>query len=193
MPINIHGKSYTQVSERVKLLVEENGKDYSLESDYEIHENLVIVKSVLSVNGQKYTGHAIGVLDAYSNDPKAKIIEATETHSHGRALASFGMAGDEFASANEMQDIHQQNGNGQSKPKWERPKSDNSKIWFGKHKGKEWSDESGVPSSYLEWLESNSTMPEAVSLAKDELMRRSGVQQDELAIADDSADDDIPF
>ena len=117
MPVKMKsGKSYLTVIERMNLLIEEKGKeDYSLETSVQYDSGIVIVKATLTlfycypkdetstveVVSRKYCGHALGELG------KAKTLEATETHAIGRALASAGWFGDEFASANEMESWEQ--------------------------------------------------------------------------------------
>ena len=121
MPLKMkNGKSYLTVVERMNLLLEEKGKeDYSLETSVKYDSGIMIIKATLTlfycypedetdtvqVVSRKYCGHALGEVG------KHKTLEATETHAIGRALASAGWFGDEFASANEMESWEQ------SKPK----------------------------------------------------------------------------
>ena len=147
-----NGKSYLTVIERMNMLLEEKGKeDYSLETSVQYDSGIIIVKATLTlfycypkdktdsveVVSRKYCGHALGELG------KHKTLEATETHAIGRALASAGWFGDEFASANEMESWEQPNKEGtafdkaKSKPVNlkdlevklpEKPKADKSNI-----------------------------------------------------------------
>ena len=105
MPIKLHGKEYYTVVERIKMLQKTHKTNYSLETSVNVINNhILIVKAVLTVNEHIYTGHSIGDLA----DGKPKTCEATETHAIGRCLASFGLSGGEFASADEIVDFQKQ-------------------------------------------------------------------------------------
>ena len=105
MPVPIHNKQYYTVVERVNQLVEDTDGNYSIKTDYNLeHYPVVIVTATLTIGENTFTGHALGDLsDAdFGKKVKGKILETIETHSIGRALASSGRNGDEFASADEM-------------------------------------------------------------------------------------------
>lgn len=107
MPVNIHGKSYLPVAERMTLLKEEIGiANYSMQSEILYHDTeKVIVKAVLTINhgetSQSYIGHAEEHRNA-SKINKTSALENAETSAVGRALAFAGWAGDEIASADEV-------------------------------------------------------------------------------------------
>ena len=104
--VNIHGKDYKTVA----LRVEEFRSDHGIDSQWAIiteilrcDENVVQVKaSIKSPEGTIVaTGHAqeswsVGKINATS------CVENCETSAIGRALASAGLAGEEFASADEV-------------------------------------------------------------------------------------------
>ena len=107
MPVNIKGKSYLPVAERMTLLKEEIGiANYSMQSEILHHDTeKVIVKAVLTIytgeTSQSYVGHAEEHRNA-SNINKTSALENAETSAVGRALAFAGWAGDEIASADEV-------------------------------------------------------------------------------------------
>ena len=110
MPINIHGKSYKTVAERVNE-IHETEKGFSIETELiSWVDGVVIMKATITKeNGTRFTGFA------YENEKSGQInrtsaLENCETSAIGRALAAAGYGGSEYASANEVQNaIHQQN------------------------------------------------------------------------------------
>ena len=118
--INIHGKQYVPVSERLKYF-RENYKDYSLTTDIiefkEIEINgliklMVTMKSIVKdKNGREIAnGHAYEILGS-TNVNKTSFLENCETSANGRALANLGiMIEDSISSADEVINaIEQQN------------------------------------------------------------------------------------
>jgi len=103
--IDLFGKKYHTVGKRIADLGEKTNKDYTLITKYDITQYpVVIVTATLTVGTNSYTGHAMGdVTDkALRSKVKGKVLESTETHAIGRALATYGSNGGEFASADEM-------------------------------------------------------------------------------------------
>ena len=104
MPVNIHGKQYLPVVERMEMIKAEIGiANYSVRSEVLHHDSeRVIVKVVLTIDHegreQSYTGHA-EEYRAASKINKMSALENAETSALGRALAFAGWAGDEIASA----------------------------------------------------------------------------------------------
>ncbi len=100
--VNIKGKKYSTVAERFKHL-----KEYFPES--KIDEQLlyhdsdrVIAKTTLYIGDQPY---AVGHSEEFRNASfinKTSAIENSFTSSLGRCLAAFGLAGSEYASADEL-------------------------------------------------------------------------------------------
>ena len=117
MPVNIHGKEYHTVAERIQLLnlaLDKSGTDYSLTTELISWDNdIVIMKAVLTlVKGESvmtYSGHAYEKEDS-SQINKTSALENCETSAIGRALSAAGFGGgNEYASANEVENaIHQQ-------------------------------------------------------------------------------------
>lgn len=106
----IHGKEYETVASRVGKFRTEHGIELSIVTDLvSADESTVIFKaSILKDDRVIATGHAEENRQA-STINKTSALENCETSAIGRALASFGLAGTEFASADEVaQAISQQ-------------------------------------------------------------------------------------
>lgn len=99
MPINIHGKQYKTVAER---LAEAHGKDDFLGCQTEVlaYEPRIMVKATITTKKGEFTG--ISAADPSKSVEKRTPVEVAETSAVGRALAFAGYAGSEIASAEEM-------------------------------------------------------------------------------------------
>ena len=130
--INIHGKEYVEVNERIKHF-REFYKDWSLTSEIERLEAILINEKehimcvfkscVYSPDGLlKSTGHAYEILGStYIN--KTSFIENCETSANGRALGNLGIGIDtSVASADEVNLAILQH------EKKEKPKLDKQKM-----------------------------------------------------------------
>jgi len=113
--VSIHGKEYKTVASRVNGFRIEFEQQYSLESEIvSIDKDTVVMKAFirsLVVEGMPVVavGHAEESRGA-STINRTSALENCETSAYGRALAAFGFAGTEFASADEVANaIHQQN------------------------------------------------------------------------------------
>ena len=102
--INIKGKKYVEVNERLKYF-RTNYPNHSLTSEItHIDSEMVVVKSdIINENGKVLaTGHAHEEKSA-SFINKTSYVENCETSSWGRALANFGIGVDSnVASADEV-------------------------------------------------------------------------------------------
>lgn len=111
MPVNIRGKNYKTVAERVSEFREQYKLDYAIITEIVSASDLVQVKAVI----QDKSGFVIATgfaeeLRGSTNINKTSALENCETSAIGRALAAFGLGGTEYASANEVADaIIQQN------------------------------------------------------------------------------------
>jgi acyl-coenzyme A thioesterase PaaI-like protein len=102
--VNIHGKEYETVASRVNRFRTAHKDNYSIITEIiEANESLVIMKaSILEKEGRVIaTGHA-EESRASSAINRTSALENCETSAIGRALASFGNGGTEFASADEV-------------------------------------------------------------------------------------------
>tara|TARA_Y100000004_G_C8915958_1_gene413082 strand:- start:99 stop:587 length:489 start_codon:yes stop_codon:yes gene_type:complete len=105
MPVNIHGKTYLMVGERVIKAHEDckknNQKIQIVTSIVEMNEIYVIMKAKVFIDDLVYTGHAQEKFDSTMIN-KTSALENCETSCIGRALASAGWVGSEFASGDEV-------------------------------------------------------------------------------------------
>jgi hypothetical protein len=194
MPVNIFGKEYKTVAERLDELYK-SGKDYSLNTELISWENgVVIMKATLQIGENTYTGHAYEV-EGSTQINNTSALENCETSCIGRSLASAGMGGSEFASADELANaLGQQkastspqvrsqasesvfpttNTSVSSKLVWSKSNRTITPIHFGKHKGTSWSE---VTANYLDWLAHKSSLGEELKkYATDELDYRNTSQ-----------------
>ena len=106
MSINIHGKEYVTVKERVdQFRSHADFSKYSIETEVLSAAELVQIKATIKTDGERViaTGHA-EELRGSTNINKTSALENCETSAIGRALASLGLGGEQFATANEVGD-----------------------------------------------------------------------------------------
>ena len=110
MPVNIHGKEYKTVAERVSEFRAKH-PDLSIETEIVRWEgDDVVVKASISDNGKLLATGLAHEVRGSTNINKTSHVENCETSSLGRALAAFGLGGTEYASADEVANaIAQQN------------------------------------------------------------------------------------
>ena len=114
MPVDIHGKEYYTVAERIQLLSEmlHKRKDrYSLTTDLiSWKDGIIVFKATLVIFSykddkevySKYTGHAYEK-EGSSMINKTSALENCETSAIGRAISAAGFTGgNEYASADEV-------------------------------------------------------------------------------------------
>lgn len=102
--VNIQGKEYVTVNERIKYL-REKFTGYSMTSEItHINENGVIIRaSIKNENGQEVASGYAHEKQGSSFINKTSFIENCETSAWGRALANFGIGVDSsVASADEV-------------------------------------------------------------------------------------------
>lgn len=110
MPVIIHGKEYFTVAERVSTFREKH-PEFTIETEIVRWEgDDVVIKAAIIDSGKLIsTGLALEVRGS-TNINKTSHVENCETSAIGRALAAFGMAGTEYATADEVANaIAQQN------------------------------------------------------------------------------------
>ena len=108
--VNIRGKEYKTVALRIAEFRAKHpisdGWGIITEAS-EANEGIMVKASVMSPNGQIVaTGHAEERRGS-NNINKTNAIENCETGAIGRALSACGFAGEEFASAEEMQRVEE--------------------------------------------------------------------------------------
>ena len=189
MSVKIHGKEYRTVAERVNLFHDEN-KDAVKSIRTKILFNQadkVVMKATITVGDGVYTGHAEETYGS-SMINETSALENCETSAIGRALASEGLGGSEFASADEVA-----NAIANQSPKKARTnglawseKSREENCMMGKHKGEPWSE---IPTDYLEWLANKSSLGDELKLfATTELVHRAGEKNRDEQIEREDAD-----
>ena len=95
MPVKIHNKDYITVAERINSFREKEGNSFGIDTELvSDRDGIVIVKAVIRDDENRGS----------TNINKTSALENCETSAIGRALASMGYAGTEYASANEVTD-----------------------------------------------------------------------------------------
>ena len=110
--VPIHGKEYKTVALRIQQFREKYPGHTILTELVEANDVLIVFKATISWEGVVIaTGYAEEVRRA-SNINRTSALENAETSAVGRALAFFGLAGSEIASADEVVNaINEQNKN----------------------------------------------------------------------------------
>jgi len=97
------GKYYTQVVTRVEMFRREFGMDYGIETSVSEFSGGILAKATVLKTEDSGIFKTIGQGHAWAAEiSKEKCIEALETTAVGRALASIGLSGGEYCSANEI-------------------------------------------------------------------------------------------
>jgi hypothetical protein len=101
--IDIHGKKYETVASRVSRFREKHSDEYSIITELvSADTDRVVMKATISKDGNVIaTGYAEENRNA-STINRTSALENCETSAIGRALAAYGMAGTEYASADEL-------------------------------------------------------------------------------------------
>lgn len=105
--IDLKGKQYLQVVHRVNLFRESYGLAYSIETEILVDDGTrVLMVAYIKDNDGRVVGkgHAEEIRNAGPVN-RTSAIENCETSAIGRALANIGLAGNEYASAFEMENI----------------------------------------------------------------------------------------
>jgi len=118
MSVNIHGKQYRTVAERINLFYERFGKMHTqiITEIVKDDGNIIQVKATINVDDRRDSDNAISLLGTgYAEEDRSKgrinstsALENCETSAIGRALASIGLGGEEYASANEVENARYQ-------------------------------------------------------------------------------------
>lgn len=102
MPVDIHGKQYNTVAERISAF-RETDPTLTIETQLIFQDEERVIMKALIMDGERLisTGYAEEVRGA-SKINSTSALENAETSAVGRALAFFGLAGTEIASADEV-------------------------------------------------------------------------------------------
>ena len=102
MPVEIHGKEYKMVVERVDEFHKDHKENRSIITEIiQFKDGIVVVKAAVKIGDDVFTGHAYEEIGSTQIN-KTSALENCETSAIGRALSSAGYAGSEFASAEEV-------------------------------------------------------------------------------------------
>ena len=109
MPVNIKGTPYKKVVERLNEFHEDHKDNKSIMTEIiQFKDGVVVIKAAVKIGDNVFTGHAYEEIGS-SQVNETSALENGETSAIGRALASAGYAGSEFASADEVQNaMHKQ-------------------------------------------------------------------------------------
>jgi hypothetical protein len=101
------GKQYTEVAKRVEAFRMTFGGEYGIDTDVIYNDGkTVIVKAVIIDQEGWVVGSGLAEeIRGSSNITKTSAVEVCETSAIGRALASMGLHGGQYASANEMDGV----------------------------------------------------------------------------------------
>jgi len=105
--IDLKGKQYLQVVHRVNLFRQNYGLAYSIDTEILVDDGTrVLMVAYIKDNDGRVVGkgHAEEIRNAGPVN-RTSAIENCETSAIGRALANIGLAGNEYASAFEMENI----------------------------------------------------------------------------------------
>lgn len=101
MPVLIHNKQYKTVAERLAEFHEAEKEGSIITEVIKNEGNSVTIKATIDLGNRKFTGHGMEVIGS-STINKTSALENAETSAVGRALAFYGLAGTEIASADEV-------------------------------------------------------------------------------------------
>lgn len=106
--VNIHGKEYETVASRVQRFRGEHKSTYSIVTEIVSRDDQTVVMKA-SITQLVDGGVTILIATGYAEESRTSssinrtsALENAETSAIGRALANFGMAGTEYASADEV-------------------------------------------------------------------------------------------
>lgn len=163
--VNIHGKEYETVASRVQKFRtdKEIGLNYSIETELvEANESTVLMKAFIKDKEGRViaTGYA-EEKRASSMINKTSAVENCETSAIGRVLANFGLAGTEYASADEVANaISQQN--------FDKPMSDAQRDLIRKLAKDQGTPEEGIEVR-LKQIKTSAEASEAIKKLKGEI------------------------
>ena len=102
--VNIKGKGYTMVKDRIEIFRRHNGLDLGIKTNIHTYNDKVVVveASVIDANGKCIGDGKCEEFRSSSKINQSSALMNCETGAIGRALANCGLSGTEFASAEDM-------------------------------------------------------------------------------------------
>ena len=131
--VSIHGKQYSTVAKRIKDFREIHHFELSLATEIVSRDDecVVMKATITNADGRVLaTGHSEEYRHT-SQINRTSALENAETSAIGRALASLGLGGTEFASADEVANAIGQQKSGVIKPTdgaWDRVSKERAKV-----------------------------------------------------------------
>ena len=156
MPVNIQGTPYKKVVERLGEFHADHKENKSIITEIiQFKDGIVVIKAAVKIGDDVFTGHAYEEIGS-SQVNQNSALENGETSAIGRALASAGYAGSEFASADELVTALGKQGASKPKPK-PQPTDFSNDDWrdqpigfkSGKNQGKSYRE---VDEETLVWI-----------------------------------------
>ncbi len=101
------GKKYTQVVHRMEAFRKMHGTDFGVDTHILVDDGqrVVVKANITNMDGAVIGSGMAEEIRGQGNVNKTSALENCETSAVGRALASLGLAGGEYASANEMDGV----------------------------------------------------------------------------------------
>jgi len=101
------GKKYTQVVHRMEAFRKMHGTDFGVDTHILVDDGqrVVVKANITNMDGAVIGSGMAEEIRGQGNVNKTSALENCETSAVGRALASLGLAGGEYASANEMDSV----------------------------------------------------------------------------------------
>ncbi len=101
------GKKYTQVVHRMEAFRQVHGTDFGVDTHILVDDGqrVVVKAKITNMDGAVIGSGMAEEIRGQGNVNKTSALENCETSAIGRALASLGLAGGEYASANEMDGV----------------------------------------------------------------------------------------
>lgn len=101
------GKKYTQVVHRMEAFRQMHGTEYGVDTHILVDDGqrVVVKAKITNMDGVTVGAGMAEEIRGQGNVNKTSALENCETSAIGRALASLGLAGGEYASANEMDGV----------------------------------------------------------------------------------------
>ena len=195
MPVEIHGKEYKMVVERVDEFHKDHKENRSILTEIiQFKDGVVVVKAAVKIGDDVFTGHAYEEIGSTQIN-KTSALENCETSAIGRALSSAGYAGSEFASAEEVATAINKQESGYKMKSPDGGKRPMTGLATEKQIGyiKKLNDEKGLFSADRLEVELMNLTKERASQLIDGLMNTDNSVDEEEDVVEEVKAEDIPF